>query len=208
MVGASVGQNSKPQVKAKVYTLDGQPLNGEAEIVEGTIRVFSHPVKVLIDPGATHSFVSMHFIKHIPKISVSTPYQLIVCTLMGVSRVTEEKYHNCDIYIRSEVLPRDLITLSFEGYDVILGMDWLYKHYAQVDCRKKMVKFTCPDMPILEFQRDKTKKKNHLISDIKARKFIKRGCQGYFGILAQQNRRRRTNGDYPSGEGIIEYFSS
>jgi hypothetical protein len=30
------------------------------------------------------------------------------------------------------------------GFDVILGMDWLLKHYAIIDCRGKVVAFRPP----------------------------------------------------------------
>lgn len=48
-VGAPVGRDNKSQVKAKVFTLDGLPLDDEVKVVQGTIRIFSHPAKVLID---------------------------------------------------------------------------------------------------------------------------------------------------------------
>ena len=34
---------------------------------------------------------------------------------------------------------------SFE-FDLILGMDWLSKHRAIVDCNKKIVVLKCPDL--------------------------------------------------------------
>ena len=37
----------------------------------------------------------------------------------------------------------DLIALPF---DLILGMDWLSKHRAIVDCDKKIVLLKCPDL--------------------------------------------------------------
>ena len=39
----------------------------------------------------------------------------------------------------------DLITLPFYEYDLILGMDWLSKHQAIVDCDKKYVVLKCPN---------------------------------------------------------------
>ena len=39
----------------------------------------------------------------------------------------------------------DLIALPFRDYDLILGMDWLSKHQAIVDCDKKSVVLKCPD---------------------------------------------------------------
>lgn len=52
-----------------------------------------------------------------------------------MSEVTEVKYPNCDVYIENVMLSNNLITLPFKGYDTILGIDWLSKHFTQVDRR-------------------------------------------------------------------------
>nr|XP_027120539.1 uncharacterized protein LOC113737513 [Coffea arabica] len=38
----------------------------------------------------------------------------------------------------------NLISLAIKGYDVILGMDWLAKYDAQLDCKRKVVEFRIP----------------------------------------------------------------
>lgn len=53
-------KNNKPQVKIKVYVQEKQPINTKVNVVEGMIRIFFQPAKVLVDPGATHSSVSMY----------------------------------------------------------------------------------------------------------------------------------------------------
>ena len=35
----------------------------------------------------------------------------------------------------------DLIVLDMDEYEIILGMDWLSKYHAKIDCRKKIVVF-------------------------------------------------------------------
>ena len=47
--------------------------------------------------------------------------------------------------IHNRKFSTDLIALPFHEYDLILGMDWLSKHRAIVDCDKKSVVFKCPD---------------------------------------------------------------
>ena len=42
--------------------------------------------------------------------------------------------------------PVDLIALPFHEFDLILGMDWLSKHQAIVDCDKKTVLLKCSDL--------------------------------------------------------------
>jgi hypothetical protein len=41
--------------------------------------------------------------------------------------------------------------LESKGIDVILGMDWLSKHKALIDCAKKFVKLIAPDGKELEY---------------------------------------------------------
>lgn len=64
--------------------------------------------------------MSFHFIKHIPIPSVDMHYQLIVGTPMSMSKITEVKYPGCDICVENVILSRDLFTLPFGSYDVIL----------------------------------------------------------------------------------------
>ena len=40
----------------------------------------------------------------------------------------------------------DLISLPFHEFDLILGMDWLSKHRAIIDCDKKTVVLKCSDL--------------------------------------------------------------
>ncbi|KAI5658005.1 hypothetical protein M9H77_26798 [Catharanthus roseus] len=63
MSGATEGRSDKPQVKAKVYALDGLPVDTEAEVVEGMIQIFSQLARALIDPGAMHFFFEFAFYK-------------------------------------------------------------------------------------------------------------------------------------------------
>jgi len=42
--------------------------------------------------------------------------------------------------------------LEIQGYNVILGMDWLAKHKATIDCEKKLLTLTTPKGENLEYQ--------------------------------------------------------
>jgi hypothetical protein len=45
----------------------------------------------------------------------------------------------------------NLIVLESKDIDVILGMDWLSKHKALIDCAKKSIKLTTPEGKEMEF---------------------------------------------------------
>ena len=54
-------------------------------------------------------------------------------------------YKNCSIIIQVREFLANLITLPFREFDLILGMDWLTKHRAIVDCGQKTVVLRCSD---------------------------------------------------------------
>ena len=54
-------------------------------------------------------------------------------------------YRDCPSKIREYEFLGDLIELSFKEFDVILGMDWLSRHQAIVDCRMKGVTLRTPN---------------------------------------------------------------
>ena len=66
-----------------------------------------------------------------PSLAVTTPAgKTVVC-----KRVVCE----CPISICGRVLPTNLVVLPMFSYDVILGMDWLMRHSAVIDCAWKQV---------------------------------------------------------------------
>ena len=76
-----------------------------------------------------------------------------------------------------------MIFLIINGYDVILGMDWLVQYYIQLNYRTKDVNFCVPGEPVLKLNFKKTQKSLSLISGIKARKFLWKGATGYLAYI-------------------------
>ena len=54
-------------------------------------------------------------------------------------------YRNCPIVIQDREFSANLFALPFQEFDLILGMDWLSKHKAILDCGKKTVVLRCSD---------------------------------------------------------------
>ena len=50
----------------------------------------------------------------------------------------------CEVSINDNTQCVDLIILEMHDYDVILGIDWLSKHYGKIDCKKNKVTFQPP----------------------------------------------------------------
>ena len=61
-------------------------------------------------------------------------------------------------------------------FDVILGMDWIHSYYTTVDCRNKIVQFQFMNEPVLEWKGSILAFKGQLVSYLRARKIISKGC--------------------------------
>ena len=64
-------------------------------------------------------------------------YDMHVTNPLGRSVRVNRVYKNYSLKVHEREFSVDLIALSFHEFDLILGMDWLYKHWAIVDCDKK-----------------------------------------------------------------------
>ncbi|XP_071912309.1 uncharacterized protein [Coffea arabica] len=141
---ATAGGN-RPKVPARVYAMDDQPVPDSSEDVEGTLPIFHRLARVLIDPGATHSFVNPIFMSGIDVQPVKLPFDLEVRLPMGNrSIITSLAYKNCEFWVGEGKMLVDLVSLDIKGYDAIIGMDFLAHYHAKLDCRAKVVEFWIP----------------------------------------------------------------
>lgn len=77
----------------------------------------------------------------------------------------------------------DLIILEMYDYEVILGMDWLSKYNATINCKKKMVTFNPSERDQFKFIGNPPNDIISTISAIQARRMLEVGCIGYFGSV-------------------------
>jgi hypothetical protein len=156
--------------------MNREELGTEAAVVEDTLSIQGCPVIALIDPGSMDSFVNKTRACHLNWVGNELPYIVHVTTLLGKMVVASKYVPDCSIQVGSKELKADLIVMTIEDYDLILGMDWLSKHGARVDCKSKLVQFVRPRRNVLEFKANQIKERNFLIAGTKARKLLAKGC--------------------------------
>ena len=115
------------------------------EVITGIFSLYDMDIHALIDPGSTHSYVcTENLFDKMPSVE-QLEYDVHVTNPLEHSVNVNQVYKNFSIMIHDRKFSTDLIALPFREYDLILGMVWLSKHRAIVDCDKKYVVLKCPD---------------------------------------------------------------
>ena len=130
-------QNFRAPIRA--YAMKAIEDKDAPDVIVGNFNIFDTIVHALIDPGSTHSYVctSIPSLGSHPKSE--TEHDILVTNPIEHSAVVNRVYRDCPIRIREYEFPGDVIE-----FDVILGMDWLFRHQVVVDCRMKRVPLRTP----------------------------------------------------------------
>jgi hypothetical protein len=123
----SKGAAQKPLAPARVYAIVPGESKGGSEVVTGTVPILGFEALVLFDSGATHSFVSIVFVRLSRLVVRTLEPGLAVTTLAGKTVVCKRVVCECPVSICGRVLPVNLVDLPMFSYNIILGMDWLTK---------------------------------------------------------------------------------
>ncbi|XP_060182450.1 uncharacterized protein LOC132612133 [Lycium barbarum] len=160
----------------RMYALTGrQNAEARADVVTGTLTVFTFDVYALIDPGSTLSYVTPFVAKKfgIEPEKLYEPFE--VSTPVGESLTVRHMYRGCPVLVYHRRTIADLAELEMVDFDVIMGMDWLASCYATVCCRTKVVRFEFPNEPVIEWKGNSVVPRGRFISYLKARKMISKG---------------------------------
>ena len=166
------------------------------------ISVYDHDAYALVDPGATHSFISVPFTERHQIESHSIDGRMVVSVPNGDTMISERIVPGSRLVIQNKDFPADLIVLSIHDFDIILGMDWLSKHRATLDCYKKEVRLVRPEEPGVIFRGIRREIAPSLINAMTASKMLRKGCQGYLAFIVDRRQEGTRLEDIP----IIKEF--
>jgi len=118
------------------------------------------------------------------QLSTELLYESIcVATPIGNTMTCRKCVDNCPIIIEGRKLPARLAVFNMLGFDVILGMDWLLRYDASIDCRKKEVTFRLPNNDEFKFCGSRERATPPLLSAIKAIKSVREGTSTYLDYV-------------------------
>ena len=142
-------KGNRPQATSRVYAMTGAEATGSGNLVMGQCVIAGESLCVLYDSGATHSFMSIACVEHLGlpvrelqcELAVSTPASGLVRTSSLCAR--------CPVEVEGRRYKVNLICLSLQELEVILGMDWLSANRILIDYREKRLLFPNSEDPEL-----------------------------------------------------------
>nr|GFA48063.1 putative reverse transcriptase domain-containing protein [Tanacetum cinerariifolium] len=78
-------------------------------------------------------------------------------------KVENKRTRGCKLEIKGHVFDIDLIPFGHGSVDVIIGMDWLSNHKAEIICHGKVVRIPVADGKVLRVLRERSKEKVRLL---------------------------------------------
>ncbi|XP_058760960.1 uncharacterized protein LOC131634320 [Vicia villosa] len=127
------------KTKGRVYTLDARKAQGNTNLVAGTCYVNDQPLFVLVDCGATHSFISYPCVRRLGFETSLLPNPMIISSATDDVVEAREICKECSITFNGRRFVIDLICLPLKKIDVVLGMDWLSANSVYIGCKERAI---------------------------------------------------------------------
>ena len=154
----------------------------------GQISSAGSSYTALFDSGATHSFVSARVIDQLCRLSIlyARGFQTLLST--GELVVSRRWIRALPVELDGRKLFADLIELAMDDFDMILGMYWLSKYGAKIDCKRRMVTFEPEGEVCFVFVWTVGGPRKPFISALKARDLMQEGCMGFLENVVDTSR--------------------
>ncbi|XP_062113049.1 uncharacterized protein LOC133824194 [Humulus lupulus] len=166
-------------VPARVFTITQAEAEASPSVVTGQIPMANITCKVLFDYGASHSFISSRTVNVVNAPSEIFNVGFVTMLPSGEIVISKNWVKAVPLWIGGRELYVDLILLDLYDFDVILGMDFLSKYGASIDCKRKKVVFALEGGDPFELEGISKKPRTPIISAMKSRERLQHGCLGY-----------------------------
>ncbi|GKF92328.1 putative reverse transcriptase domain-containing protein, partial [Tanacetum coccineum] len=125
------------EVRGRAYAIKDAELQGP-NVVTGTFMLNEQYASILFDSGSDRSFVNTGFssLLDIKPIKIEDSYEVELADGRIASTNTVK---GCTLSLVNHVFEIDHMPIELGTFDVIIGMDWLFKHDVVIICGEKVV---------------------------------------------------------------------
>ncbi|GJX37581.1 putative reverse transcriptase domain-containing protein [Tanacetum coccineum] len=192
------GNNNAP---AKVYVVGNAGTNPDSNIVTGTFLLNDRYASILFDTGADRSFVSTTFSSVIDITPTTLDHyydvELADGKIIGINTIIR----GCTLNFLNHPFNINLLPVELGSFDVIIGMDWLSKYHAVIDCAEKIVRIPWGNETLIihgDGSRQGNGTRLNIISCTKTHKYLLKGHHVFLASITAKETEDR------SGEKRLE----
>ncbi|GJU50846.1 putative reverse transcriptase domain-containing protein [Tanacetum coccineum] len=191
--------------QGRAYMLRDRNAHQNPNVVTGMFLLNQHLARVLFDSGADKSFVSISLASklNIPPITIDTFYDIEMADGNLVS--TNTVIQGAILTLLNQPFKIDLMPIKLGSFDVVIGMDWLSKYHARIICDEKVIHIPI-DGETLIIRGDRSKTRLNLISCIKTKRYISRGCQVFVAQIMEKKSDEKRLEDIPVVREFLKVF--
>jgi hypothetical protein len=106
-------------------------------VLDTSSIIVDYTLIILIDPGATESFISGAALKRIKVKAVEQDELSFVEMASGAKQKVGGKVTGCSLNLGDFFTKENLYVMILGSYDVVISMDWLESHEAILNCNTK-----------------------------------------------------------------------
>ncbi|GJW57856.1 putative reverse transcriptase domain-containing protein [Tanacetum coccineum] len=111
----------------------------------------------------------------------------------------------CTLNLLNRSFPIDLMVIELGSFDIIIGMDWLSRYDAAILYGEKKVRIPLEGKTLV-IEGDRNNSRLKIVSCIKARKYIEKGCELFLAQVTEQESKEKRLEDVPVIRDFPEVF--
>ncbi|XP_073136983.1 uncharacterized protein [Henckelia pumila] len=170
----------RPRVQEQVFALNQEQAEADSDrMIACTCSLCGIFYYVLIDTGASYSFISACFAKRYRLPFISLDVLLKVSTSMSQEVLAKRLVLGCIFDFEGHQLSANQMVLAMEDFDCFIGIDLLTTYRAIVDCYHRFVQFHPKDGNAWYFYGEGARPPMSVFYALKARCDLESGREGY-----------------------------
>ncbi|KAI3809203.1 hypothetical protein L1987_25173 [Smallanthus sonchifolius] len=192
--------------RGRAFNINTNEAQTNNDVVNGTFLVNNQYASILFDTGADKSFVSFDFEPLLAKTRTKLEKIFTVEVADGNPIIIDSIIRDCFIELNEYSFSVNLIPMQLGSFDIIIGMDWLSSHHAEVVCFEKCIRIPLPSGDTLKVFGEKPCSGLKLMSCTTARKYLRKKYLAFLAHVVQKEDKEKSIQDIPIIRDFPEVF--
>ncbi|XP_071739936.1 uncharacterized protein [Rutidosis leptorrhynchoides] len=173
------------KAKGRAFVMTAEEARDDEDVITGTFLINNCYASILFNTSANRSYVSTEFCALFDEKSQTLDTKYLEEMANGKFVKVDWIYKECNLTLANKTFKVDLLPVELGSFDIVLGMDWLSPMKVGIQCFDKTINIPLETGEILVIQGDKSGSKLNLISCIKTRKYLMKGCQAILAHIKE-----------------------